>query len=303
MVSDGMRSLAEDARSLQDSGRLAKRRVASRQHTYPWGAWSLRALAVGYLGIMLIVPLAAVIVDGFSDGLGALWRDISRPAAWSALRLTLWTAALMTVINSVMGTLTAYVLVRYRFPGRSIVNAVIDLPFAIPSLVTGVMLVVLYGPQGALGGWLKQEWGWDIIFAPPGIILALLFISFPFVVRSLQPVLMTIDLDQEEAAYTLGASPWTTFRRVLLPAILPATTTGALLAFARALGEFGSVVIVAGNIPMRSQTAAVYVLGQIESENQQGASAMSVVMLSIAFVLIVLVDWLQRRQLAMRETP
>lgn len=262
----------------------------------PWRRWGLRALAISYLAVMLLLPLAAVAQDGLSGGLAGLWRDISRPAAWAALKLTLWTAAVMTLINTVMGTLTAYVLVRYRFPGRSLANALIDIPFAIPTLVTGVMLVILYGPQGALGGWLKQEWGWDIIFAPPGIILALLFVSFPFVVRSLQPVLMAIELDQEEAAYTLGASPWTTFRRVLLPAILPAVITGALLSFARALGEFGSVVVVAGNFPMRSQTAAVYVLSQIESDNQRGASAMSVVMLAIAFSLIVIVDVVQRRQ-------
>lgn len=262
----------------------------------PWQRWGLRALAVSYLAVMLLLPLAAVAQDGLSGGLAGLWRDISRPAAWSALKLTLWTAAVMTLINTVMGTLTAYVLVRYRFPGRSLANALIDIPFAIPTLVTGVMLVILYGPQGALGGWLKQEWGWEIIFAPPGIILALLFVSFPFVVRSLQPVLMAIELDQEEAAYTLGASSWTTFRRVLLPAILPAIITGALLSFARALGEFGSVVVVAGNFPMRSQTAAVYVLSQIESDNQRGASAMSVVMLAIAFSLIVIVDGVQRRQ-------
>jgi sulfate transport system permease protein len=221
---------------------------------------------------------------------------VSRPAAWAALRLTLWTAAVMTVINIVMGTLTAYVLVRYPFPGKSFVNAMIDLPFAIPTLVTGVMLAILYGPQGALGEWLQEERGWQIIFAPPGIILALLFVSFPFVVRSIQPVLMSIELDQEEAAYTLGASSFTTFRRVLLPSILPAVVTGGLLSFARALGEFGSVVIVAGNFPMRSQTAAVYVLSQIESDNQRGASAMSLVMLAIAFALIVAVDIVQRRQ-------
>jgi sulfate transport system permease protein len=237
-----------------------------------------------------------VVQDGFSGGLAGLWRDVSRPAAWSALKLTLWTAAVMTVINAVMGTLVAYVLVRYRFPGERFLNALIDIPFAIPTLVTGVMLVILYGPQGALGGWLREEWGWQIIFAPPAIILTLLFLSLPLVVRAVQPVLLTVERDQEEAAYTLGASSWSTFRRIVLPTILPALFTGSLLAFARALGEFGSIVIVAGNIPMRSQTAAVYVLSQIESDNQRGASAMSVVMLAIAFSLIVAVDLIQRRQ-------
>lgn len=253
-------------------------------------------MAITYLSVMLILPLAAVVNDGLRDGLSGMWADIARSAAWAAIKLTLWTAATMTIINTVMGTVMAYVLVRYRFRGRTLVNAVIDIPFAIPTLVTGVMLVLLYGPQSALGSWLKQQWGWEIIFAPPGIILALLFVSFPFVVRSLQPVLMEIELDQEEAAYTMGASPWLTFRRVLLPAILPAIITGALLSFARALGEFGSIIVVAGNFPLRSQTAAVYVLSQIESENQRAASAMSVALLAIAFCLVVIVDLFQRRQ-------
>jgi sulfate/thiosulfate transport system permease protein len=264
--------------------------------TRSWGPWALRAAAISYLAILLILPLAAVAEDGLSQGLAGLWRDISRPAAWAALKLTLWTAAVMTLINAVMGTLTAYVLVRYDFPGKSVVNAVIDIPFAIPTLVTGVMLVILYGPQGALGGWLQQQWGWQIIFAPPGIILALLFVSFPFVVRAVQPVLITVERDQEEAAHTLGASAWTTFHRILLPTLLPAIITGSLLAFARALGEFGSIVVVAGNFPMRSQTAAVYVLTQIESDNQSAASAMSLVMLVIAFSLVFVVDLVQRRQ-------
>jgi sulfate transport system permease protein len=263
---------------------------------YPWGRWGLRLIAVSYLLIMLVIPLIAVLQDGLSGGLTGLLDDLSRPPARAALWLSLWTALVMTLINAVMGTLTAYVLVRYRFPGQSFINALIDIPFAIPTLVTGVMLVILYGPQAPIGGWLKNTFGIDVIFAPPGIILALLFISLPFVVRTVQPVLMAMDLDQEQAAYTLGASSWKTFYRVLLPSITPAILTGSLLAFARALGEFGSVVVVAGNIPMRSQVAAVYVLSQIESDNQRGASAMSLVMLSIAFLVIVLVDLIQRRQ-------
>lgn len=270
--------------------------TATRRAPRPWGQWGLRLIALSYLFFMLILPLAAVISDGLSGGLSGLWQDISRPAAWAALILTLWTAAVMTAINTVMGILTAYVLVRYRFPGRSLVNAVIDIPFAIPTLVTGVMLVILYGPQTIVGSFLKQQLGWQIVFAPPAIVLALLFVSFPFVVRTLQPVLMEIDLDQEHAAHTLGASGWTTFRRVLFPAIAPAVFTGALLSLARALGEFGSIIIVAGNFPLRSQTAAVYVLTQIESENQRGASAMSVVLLAIAFCLVLTVDLIQRYQ-------
>lgn len=257
--------------------------------------WSLRGAALGYLTLMLVVPLAAVVQDGFRDGLAAFWEQLRTPAAWHALKLTLWTAALMAVVNAVTGTMTAYVLTRYSFPGRGILNSIVDLPFAIPSLVTGVMLVLLYGPNGTIGGWLKDTLGLQIVFAPPGILLALLFISFPFVVRTVEPVLHELEADQEEAARTLGASPWKTFWKILFPALRPAIFTGMLLSFSRAVGEFGSVVMVAGNIPMRSQTAAVYVLGEIESENQRGASVMSVVLLAISFSIVVLVDYWQHR--------
>jgi sulfate transport system permease protein len=259
------------------------------------GAIAVRGVALSYLVVMLIIPLAVIFQDGLRDGLGGLWSAISRPVAWRALLLSLWTAGVMALINAVMGTLTAYVLARYRFPGKALLNAIVDLPFAIPTLVTGVMLVVLYGPQRALGGWLDQTFGLKIVFAPPGIILALLFVTFPFVVRTVQPVLQSLDREQEEAAATIGASAWTTFRRVVLPAIALPLTSGALLSFARAIGEFGAIVVVAGNIPLRTQTAAVYVFGEVESENRRAASAMSVVMLMIAFGLVVLVDYLQRR--------
>jgi sulfate transport system permease protein len=260
------------------------------------GRWSVRGAALTYLTLLLIIPLAVIFADGLSAGPLGLWRSVTQPVALSALWLTLWTAAVMAVINGIMGTLTAYVLVRYRFPGKALLNGLVDLPFSIPTLVTGVMLVVLYGPQSAVGSWLNNTLGWRIIFAPPGIILALLFVTFPFVVRAVQPVLEALDLDQEEAASTLGAGPWTIFRRVVLPAMAVPITTGQLLSVARAIGEFGAIVIVAGNIPFKSQTAAVYVLGEIESENRRGASAMSVVMLTLAFVLVVLVDVIQQRR-------
>jgi sulfate transport system permease protein len=260
------------------------------------GALGVRALALTYLALLLVIPLAVIVQDGLRGGLGGLWRAISQPVPAGALWLSLWTAGVMTVINAIMGTLTAWVLVRYAFPGKRLLNAIVDLPFAIPTLVTGVMLVVLYGPQGALGGWFGRALGIQIIFAPPGIILALLFITFPFVTRAVQPVLEALDRDQEEAAATIGAGGWMTFRRVVLPALAMPLTTGALLSFARAIGEFGAIVIVAGNIPLRSQTAAVYVFGEVESENQRAASAMSIVMLAIAFGLVVLADYLQTRK-------
>jgi sulfate transport system permease protein len=262
---------------------------------FPWGRWGMRGIALTYLTVLLIIPLLVIFRDGLQNGLVGLWRAISLPIAWHALMLTLWTAAVMVVINTVMGTLTAFVLVRYEFPGKALLNGVIDLPLAIPTLVTGVMLVVLLGPQQALGAWLDREWGIRLIFAPPAIILALLFITFPFVVRTIQPVLLSLDQSQENAAATLGAGPWTIFYRITLPALLLPVTSGALLSFARAIGEFGSIIIVAGNIPLYSQTAAVYVFGEVESENRAGASAMSIAMLAIAFSLILLVDFLHRR--------
>lgn len=259
-----------------------------------WGHRTVRGVALIYLTVMLIIPLAVIFQDGLRGGLGGLWRAITQPVAGHALWLSLWTAGVMALINTVMGALTAYVLVRYEFPGKRLLNAIVDLPFAIPTLVTGVMLVVLYGPQGALGAWLNQNLGIKIIFAPPGIILALLFITFPFVTRAVQPVLAALDRDQEEAAATMGASRLMILRRVVLPALAMPLATGALLSFARAIGEFGAIVIVAGNIPLRTQTAAVFVYGEIESANQRAATAMSVVMLLIAFSLVVLVDYLQR---------
>jgi sulfate transport system permease protein len=201
----------------------------------------------------------------------------------------------MTVINTIMGLLTAFVLVRYRFPGKALLNGLIDLPLAIPTLVTGVMLVIMYGPQQAIGSWLRDQFGVSIIFAPPGIILALLFITFPFVVRAVQPVLMNLDLNQEQAAATLGAGGWTIFKRIILPPLLLPLASGSLLSFARAIGEFGAIVIVAGNIPFRSQTAAVYVFGEVESENRLGASAVSLVMVAVSFGLMMVVDRLQKR--------
>lgn len=261
----------------------------------PWGRRAVQSAALTYLTVLLHIPLAVIFQDGLRGGLDGLWQAITQPIAWAALGLTLWTSALMALVNAVMGTLTAYVLVRYQFPGKSFLNAIVDLPLAIPTLVTGVMLVILYGPQSVVGGWFKTQLGWPIIFAPPGIVIALLFINFPFVVRAVQPVLESLDRESEDAAATLGAGSATIFRRVTLPALWLPILSGALLSFARAIGEFGAIVIVAGNIPFRTVTAAVYVYGEVESANRQGASAVSILMLSLAFGLVLLVDWLRRR--------
>jgi len=269
--------------------------LSSNRASLAWGKWGLRGTAALYLGFMVALPLAAIIRNGLADGLAAFRDDVTTPTAFGALKLTLISAVIVTIINAVMGTVTAYVLVRFRFPMKGLFNAMIDMPFAIPTLVTGVMLVALYGPQRTLGAWLNSH-GIKVIFATPGIVLALLVITYPFVIRAVQPVLMEAEKGQEEAAYTLGASKWTTFRRVVLPAIAPAIITGSLLSFARALGEFGSVVVVAGNIPGVTLTAPVYLYGQIESQNQRGASAMSILLLALSFSLIVTVEWMQTRK-------
>lgn len=269
----------------------ANRTLAARS----WGKLGLRGAAIVYLAFMIVLPLSAIVKSGFAGGLTLFWSDIVNPIALAALKLTLISSVLVSVINAVMGTLTAYAIVRYDFAGKRILNSLIDMPFAIPTLVTGVMLVALYGPQGTLGAWLTAH-GIQIIFAKPGIVLALLLVTYPFVIRAVQPVLMEIEASQEEAAYTLGASKWRTFARIVLPNITRALVTGSLLTFARSLGEFGSIVVIAGNIPGRTLTAPVFIYGQIESQNQRSASAISIVLLALSFSLILLVEWIQSRK-------
>jgi sulfate transport system permease protein len=252
--------------------------------------WCLRISSFLYIAVMILIPLLVILQDGFREGLVGLIHQITLPIAKHAIVLTLWTSALMAVINAIMGLVTAYVLVRYNFPGKHVLNAIIDLPLAIPTLVTGIMLVMLYGPQGSLGEFLTEKISFQVIFAPPGIVIALLFISFPFVVRTIQPVLVNLDLSQEKAAATLGASSWHTFRKVVLPALALPMISGSLLSFSRAVGEFGAVVIVAGNIPLKTQTAAVYVLGAVESENRLGASAISILLLAIAALILFITN-------------
>jgi sulfate/thiosulfate transport system permease protein len=270
--------------------------LSAKRSQAPWGAWGLRIAALTYLVVFVAVPVIVVNVEGFRPGLDVFWTSLTRPAALNAIWLTVWTAGVMTIINMVMGTLTAYVLVTYRFPGKEVFNSLVDLPFAIPTLVTGVMLVLLYGPQTAIGGFFEKQLGFKIIFAPPGIVLALLFVGYPFVIRAVQPVLLTLEANQKEAAQTLGASGWYTFRRVILPALRPAILTGSLLSFARALGEFGAIIIVAGNIPMKTQSATVYLYGQVEAGEMAAASAVSVVLLFVAFAITLIVDIVESRR-------
>ena len=228
------------------------------------------ATTLFYLGLMVVLPMAALAIEAARPGAAAFAEALRDPYAWHALKLTFITALVMVVVNVLTGTATAWVLVRYDFPGRTLVNALIDLPFAVPTVVTGVMLVVLFGPSSVVGTILGR-YGWGVIYHQPGIVLALLFVTYPFVIRSVQPVLMELDRAEEEAAATLGAGAWTTFRRVTLPALWPSILTGAAVSFSRALGEFGSVVMVAGNQPLATKTAPLYIFGEIESGNRHGA--------------------------------
>ena len=252
----------------------------------------LRSLSLFYLGLLIILPIAAIMSEALKGGLINLWNNITLPQALFSLKLTFVAAIIIVFINIITGTATAWVLVRYKFPFKNIMDALIDLPFAIPTVVTGIMLVTLYGPKSLIGGFLGK-YGIEIIFDKPGIILALLFVTFPFVVRSVQPVLLEMEPDMEEAAMTLGASPLTIFFRIVLPSLMPSILTGAALSFSRALGEFGSIVIVAGNIPLINQVASVYIYGELESYNIQGALGLSVVLLIISFLILLFLNFLQ----------
>jgi sulfate transport system permease protein len=256
---------------------------------------SLRGAAVVYLGAMVALPVAAVITRGFGDGLTTFRTAMAVPGAWDAVRLTLITSTLAALINAVFGTALAYILVRYRFPGRRLLSSVVDLPLAIPTLVTGVMIRALYGPNSAIGGFLADV-GIDVIFTPIAIMLALLIVTLPLVVRSVQPVLQELDPAEEEAAATLGAGGWTTFRRVVLPAIRIATVGGALLTFARCLGEFGSVVLIAGNRAGETLTAPVFIFQLANQFRPAEAAAVATLLFAISFVLVLVTSRLLRRR-------
>ena len=227
----------------------------------------------------MLLPLAAVVERSLGGGLGAFWDAVSGREARSALELTLGVSLVVTAINAVMGTLIAWVLVRDDFRGKGVVNALIDLPFALPTIVAGLTLLALYGPHSPLQV--------SLAYTRFAVGLALLFVTLPFVVRAVQPVLLGLDREAEEAAASLGAAPFTIFRRVVLPSLRGAIVAGAGLGFARALGEFGSVVLISGNLPFKTEVASVFVFGQLENDNVRGAAAVSVVLLVLSFALLL----------------
>ncbi|WP_067137693.1 sulfate ABC transporter permease subunit CysT [Microtetraspora malaysiensis] len=242
--------------------------------------------AVLYLSLIVLIPLALVVVRSTDEGLGYFWKAVTTPDAWAALTLTIGASAVVALVNLVLGTLIAWVLVRDRFPGKAIVDTLIDLPFALPTIVAGLVLLALYGPESPLGV--------NLAYSRAGVGLALLFVTLPFVVRTVQPVLIELDKDMEQAAASLGASPFQTFRRIILPNLVPAMLSGTALAFTRAISEFGSTVLISGNLPFKTQVAAVNIFSQIEGDNTTGAAAISTVLLVVALVALLALDLLQR---------
>lgn len=247
---------------------------------------SLRVAVTAYVGLLAVLPLAALTRAGFGEGLAHFWSSIASPTALAALWISLWTALAATVLNIFFGTATAWALVRYDFPGRRVLDALVDVPFAMPTLVAGLMIAELLGPATPLGGWLAAH-DMAVIFTPTAIVLALLFVTVPFVVRAVQPVLAALDPAEEEAARTLGAGPVRIFWNVARPALTPAILSGALQSFSRSLAEFGSIVVVSGNIPHRTLTAPVFVFGEVEGGDLPGAAAASLVLLALALVFAV----------------
>jgi sulfate/thiosulfate transport system permease protein len=244
-------------------------------------------LVTVYLSVLVLLPIAAVVAKSTGAGPSAFWHAITAREAVAAIRLTLLVSLAVAAINAVLGTLLAWLLVRDAFPGRRVVDAVIDLPFVLPTIVAGIALLALYGP--------KKPVGIDVAFTVAGILMALLFVTLPFVVRSVQPVLEAMDPAAEEAATTLGASPWMVFRRIIAPSIAPAVASGAALSFARAVGEFGSIVLISGSLPFKTELASVYIFGQIESDNVAGAAAVSTLLLAIALLVLVTLRLLASR--------
>lgn len=253
------------------------------------------ALSLGFVTTFLMVfvglPLAALMWEATSEGTQSFRDAVTSPNAVAALKLTLGTSLAVSVLNAVLGTVTAWVLVRDDFPGKSVVNAIIDLPFALPTIVAGLTLLALYGPTSPIGV--------DVAFTKAAIVLALMFVTLPFVVRTVQPVLQELDPELEEAAYSLGASRARTFAKVIFPNILPGILSGVALAFAKAVGEFGSLVIITGNIPFETEVSSVHIFARIESGDSAGAAAVAVVLLGISFFALLTIGVI--RHFAMRH--
>jgi sulfate transport system permease protein len=245
-----------------------------------------------YLSAIVLIPLAALVIRPWSSGFDGFWRIVTDHRVLAALRLSFGAAAIAAGINAVFGPIVAWVLIRYRFPGKRLLDALVDLPFALPTAVAGIALSTLYAPQGWLGEPLSQL-GIKVAYTPLGVVVALTFIGLPFVVRTLQPVMVDMSRDAEEAAATLGATRLQTISRVVLPALLPSLITGTALAFARAVGEYGSVIFIAGNLPAISEIAPLLIIIKLEQYDYAGAATIGVIMLAASFVFILALNALQ----------
>jgi sulfate transport system permease protein len=250
------------------------------------------AFTLFYLSAIVLIPLAALIVRPWELGFDGFWREIAQPRVLASLKLTFGAAAIAAAVNSVFGFVVAWVLVRYRFPGRRLIDALVDLPFALPTAVAGIALSALYAPNGWIGAPLAKA-GASIAYTPYGVMVALIFIGLPFVVRTLQPVLSDLSRDSEEAAATLGASRLQTFCRVIVPMLAPTLLTGSAMAFARAVGEYGSVIFIAGNLPMVSEITPLLIVIKLQEYDYAGAAAIGLVMLAVSFVLLFVLNLLQ----------
>jgi sulfate transport system permease protein len=266
--------------------------LALRTHSVLPGFNIALGITLLYLSVIVLIPLSAAFIKTASLSWEQFWNIVSAPRVVASYKLTFGASFLAATINAAFGLVVAWVLVRYEFPGKRVVDALVDLPFALPTAVAGIALTAIYAPNGWIGRYFELA-GIKVSFTPLGVLVALVFIGLPFVVRTVQPVLEDVERELEEAAATLGADRWQTFRRVLFPTLLPALLTGFTLAFARAVGEYGSVVFIAGNMPMISEITPLIIITKLEQYDYTGATAVAVVMLLVSFSLLLLINYLQ----------
>ncbi len=255
-----------------------------------WTQAGMVLLAVAYAAVLLVAPLIAIFSEALAEGLGAVWAAITTPDALNALRLTFFLAILASIINVVLGVISAWVLVRHQFPGKRLINALVDLPFVISPVIVGFVIIVFFGRQG----WLK-DLPIQIAFSLPGMLLVTVFVSLPFVIREVMPVLASLTIEQEEAAYTLGASRWLVFRRIIFPAIRHAIFYGIVLTLARSLGEFGAVAVAGGGVQGVTETATIYIFRSIHDRNDIAAYSMAILLGAISVLVLLIMNWLRGR--------
>jgi len=277
--------------SSSSSARLRKPRFFKRESVLP-GFGLTMGFTLMYMTLLVLIPLAALVLKALDLSLADVWAVATDPRSIASYRITFGASLVGAVINLVFGLLTAWVLVRYTFPGRKVVDALVDLPFALPTAVAGISLTSLYAYNGWIGQWLEPS-GIRVAYTELGVIVALTFIGLPFVVRTVQPVLQDVEKELEEAAASLGANRWHTFRRILMPALWPALLTGFALAFARAIGEYGSVVFISGNMPYRTEITPLLIITKLEQYDYAGAAALGMVMLVVSFILLFVINALQ----------